>query len=392
MTAAGPAGRLAALIVGPPEHGVVILARQVAEDLRTGPVRRSEPGADRPGDPPRVIDAPTVEHLLATDPVRTLGPADLAHVHVTDQLFGPTCAAAARAYGRLVEWASAAGAGVSVTLHDLPDPADDAGRYRRRRTAYAEIVAATAGPVIVSSHHEAVLLRRVALDRHPVVIPLAVGRPPGPNSAAPDRARPAGDGDVAILGFVYPGKGHRTALDALRVLPGDVGLVALGRPADGHQDLIADLENRAAGRGRRFSVTGYLSDAELGRRLRRASIPLAAHDRISASGSIATWIGAGRRPLVPDGPYTRELDERSPGTVTRYPPTPAGLEQALARAAADPDSTWLADGVEPAPSRGDVARAYRAALDPPAPTDPAATEPRSIDPLSSALAPAPAGS
>lgn len=368
MTSAGPAGRLAALIVGPAEHGVVILARQVIDDL-TGL------SAGRPIDPPPlVVPAATIQQLLDADPVRTLGPVAVAHVHFTDQLFGPTCAAAARSYGRLVDWAARAGVAMSVTLHDLPSPDDDPARYRRRGTAYAGIGTTTPGPVIVSSHHEAELLRLVAPDVHPVVIALAVGRSPhppggpraerpaGPSAGRTAEPRPAADRDVAVLGFLYPGKGHASALDALRVLPGDVGLVALGRPADGHDGLVVDLQHRAAERGRRFSVTGYLSDADLDRRLRRAAIPLAAHDRISASGSIATWVGAGRRPLVPDGPYTRELDERSPGTVTRYEPTLTGLERALTRAAAHPESTWLADDVALGPSRRDVARAYRDAL------------------------------
>ena len=65
---------------------------------------------------------------------------------------------------------------------------------------------------------------------------------------------------------------------------------------------------------------------------------------------------------MPDGPYTRELDARCPGALTRYEPTPAGLERALLRAASDPDSTWLAPDVVLAPTRAEVAAAYRATL------------------------------
>ena len=158
---------------------------------------------------------------------------------------------------------------------------------------------------------------------------------------------------VVILGFVYPGKGHDEALDAL---PVGAGLVALGRASDGHQDLVEQLEQQAARLGRRFSASGFVPDAELPGHLRRAAVPLAPHRQVSASASIATWLAAGRRPLVPDTPYAREIAAAYPDTLTIY----TALAPALAHAWDHPGTTWLAPGTRIGPTSADVASAYRA--------------------------------
>lgn len=338
--------RVGLLIVGPAEHGVVEVAETIADRW------------------PRLDTAPAV--------LRAAGPADLhtgsglrmltgdvtvAHVHVTDQLFGDRCDRSAGAVERLAGELRAAGTALSVTLHDLPHPADEPGRYARRGAAYRRIVQACDGPVLVSSHHEAGLLRAVAPGADPTVVPLPTLRCP------PDRAAaPPSDPEVTVVGFVYPGKGHDAALEAVAALPAGIGVSALGRAADGHQDLVADLRRRAAELGRRWSVSGYLPAPELTRRMRAAAVPLVAHRHISASGSIGSWLGAGRRPLVPDGPYTRELAERCPGAVTRYRPDADGLVSALRAALADPASTWLV-GTEPlGPGPDEVSQAYAAVL------------------------------
>ena len=87
-------------------------------------------------------------------------------------------------------------------------------------------------------------------------------------------------------------------------------------------------------------MTGYVPDDELPALLRSAVVPVAPHEHLSASGSINSWIGAGRRPLVPRSDYVAELEERSPGCVWVYD----DLRAALARAWRDPAATWLPGG------------------------------------------------
>ncbi|GHE11294.1 glycosyltransferase [Klenkia taihuensis] len=284
-------------VVGPPEHGVTRYARELA------------------------------------DAAGTVGP-DVVHVHYTDRLFGPTAEESAAAFTTQVV---ALGRPVVVTLHDVP-PDDGSVLQRRRARAYAAVVGAAAA-VVVNSDHEAARLARFSPVR-PAVVPLPVQPlPPGPV--------PPPDGQVVVLGFLYPGKGHE---EALRALPPGTGLTALGRPSDGHEDLVEQLSARGP-----LTVTGYVPDDELPARLRAASVPLAPHRHVSASGSIGSWLAAGRRPLVPDVPYTREVEGRSPGALWLYD----DLAPALARALAEPELTWLDPGTPVGPSWAATVAAYR---------------------------------
>ena len=291
--------RVEHLLVGPAEHGVVRYARELAE---------ADGGAGAGG--------------------------DLVHVHYTDRLFGTTAEASAEAF---VGRAGAFGRPVVVTLHDVPRH-DGSVLQRRRAAAYAAVVGA-ADAVVVNSEHEAARLRAFA-DVVPAVVPLPV-QPllPGPV--------PPPDGRVVVLGFLYPGKGHD---EALRALPPGVGLTALGRPSDGHEDLVDSLAELGP-----LTVTGYLPDDELPARLRAASVPLAPHRHVSASGSIGSWLAAGRRPLVPDVAYTREVEARCPGALWRYDE----LAPELARALAEPALTWLDPGTPVGPSMTETVAAYR---------------------------------
>ena len=67
----------------------------------------------------------------------------------------------------------------------------------------------------------------------------------------------------------------------------------------------------------RFELTGYVPEPELAGQLEAVDVPVCPHLHVSASGSLNTWIAHGRRPLVVDGPYMREIDERWPGAVLR---------------------------------------------------------------------------
>ena len=179
--------------------------------------------------------------------------------------------------------------------------------------------------VIVSSEHERLLLadclgESAALRAGEVmVIPLPID---AATSVGPDET--TNPPDLAVVGFVYPGKGHDEVLAALQDLPADVGLL----------------------------------DEELHRRLRTAAVPVAAHRHLSASGSINSWIAAGRRPLVPRNRYSLELADRLPGALTLYDE----LVPALRAALADPASTWLGVGTRLGPNTDEVAARYRSAL------------------------------
>lgn len=290
---------------GPSRHGVVRHAREVAKAL----------GA-------------------ATERLDGAGPL---HVHVTDRLWGDGPEAAAARLEAL-----AAARRLTVTLHDLPQASDGPRNHPRRAAAYARIAAAAAG-VVVSSEHERTLLRAVS-PVEAAVIPLPV-LPLAP----PDPALPLDD-RVAVLGFFYPGKGHAEVVAAT---PPGLGVAVLGAASPGHEEELAAL---AATAPVPVEATGWLDDAALLARCRRAAVPVAWHRHLSASGSIGSWVAAGRRPIVPDTPATRELAALRPGTLA-----PAeDLAAAIRAAQREPARTWLAPGTGTRPHLADVAEAYRA--------------------------------
>lgn len=324
---------------GPAQHGIIRLARQIASaatDLGFAGHVVAEP------DPTRVADL--VDRL--PPPVQQL------HLHLNDWLLASGPAPAAAVIADLADRARHRGLRLTATLHDVPQPADGAELFRRRCGDYRSIVAMAAG-VVVSSEHERKLLLD-ALDgpsRVPIeVIPLPID----PLPAAAFSPRDTAPFTVGMLGYLFPGKGHREVLAELAGMP--VTVLAIGRPSSGQEYLVGELTAAARDAGVGFRCTGYVPDVELTEELRRVSVPLAAHTRISASGSINSWIAAGRRPLVPAGRYVTELAERIPGALRIY--QPGGLRCAVESAIAEPGLTVLGPDVAVGPSTPEVARRY----------------------------------
>jgi glycosyltransferase involved in cell wall biosynthesis len=297
--------------------------------------------------------------LSGVDPAAAVSTASTAaaggwvHLHFTDRLWGADAESAAAA----IE-AVAAERPFTATLHDVPQPSDRL-HFERRAAAYRRVVAAASG-VVCNSRHEADLLREFTSGEvSPTVIPLPV-------AAAHPFARPAElEPEVALLGFYYPGKGHDRVLEAVGrlaatgasdALAAPPRVVALGRASGGHEPDLERMRARAARRGLRFEATGYLSDPELLRRSRRVAVPVIAHDHVSASGSLASWISAGRRPLVVRSRYMEEMAALRPGTLTLV--GPEDLAEAIARALADPASTWLSGDESLHPTGRDAVDLY----------------------------------
>lgn len=313
------------LIVGPPEHGVCRHGELIAEALGHPVVR-----AERP-------------ELV---PVADLRGAAVVHVPYTDRLFAEHCEDSAEALLALTAPLRAAGSAISVTLHDLP--AGDSDLETRRRAAYQRVVAQARGIVVQSGRELTLVEELVEHARSLRRIPLPVISTP-PRPAQPST-------DVVVLGFVFPDRGYE---HTIAELPAEVDLLALGGPAKGHEDLPDQLARLARHHGHQLRTSGFVPDADLPDRLAEAGVPVAPNRRVAASGSIATWLGHGRRPLVPATPYTRELAADWPDTLTLYDPDcPGDLRRAIEQARSDPSSTWLAPGTRPGPSLAEVGTAY----------------------------------
>ncbi len=315
------------VLAGPLTHGVVLYAAQLAGAV----------GADT------VSWADGPPEGVAT------------HLHFTDRLLGSDPAAAATAVER---WCRRAP--TTLTLHDVPQPTDG-DSFEARRAAYARVVAAGAGWATNS-----VPRARPGAATHPAA------RHRGSGRGRPAARRRVGRGPVGPTGSVR----HRDGRGARVPLPGQgaprggrgrrgpcPGGSRRDRPGPGaagphHDDLVEELQALAAGVGVGFEVTGYLSDADLLTAMREVSVGVAAHRNVSASGSMNSWLTAGRRPLVRDTAYAREMAALRPGCYRLF--DDADLVDALASAADDPGSGWLPAGQPPSHRLEDAAAAYLA--------------------------------
>ena len=321
----GPAVRVLSVAPGPEEHGVVRHALTVARLLS------AVPGVQVTTT--RSLDLPA-------------GAYDVTHVQFTDALFGTDVAGAARAFEA---WSARAPRPLVVTLHDVPGADPDPGRDARRREGYRRVLAQV-DAVVVSWAREARDARLVD-GLHPVVVPLPV-EPLAAPGAAPGWADRS---TVGVLGFVYPGKGHAEALEAVARSGLRATVVALGGPSAGHEPLVAQLHRRAESLGVELLVTGSLSEPDLHAAARATSVPLAAYRTLGASASIATWIAAARRPLVLPSAYVLDHETSWPGALLV---AQEDLPSALAAAMGNLSSTWSTS----AAPRPDVAAAHLAVL------------------------------
>lgn len=273
------------------------------------------------------------------------------HLHFTDRLWGSSPEDAADRIEAIAERTA-----ITVTFHDVPQASDGSVNFARRSECYRRVLAASQGAVFNSLHEVDVLRDFTDPTGRAHVIPLPVDR-----QLAAGTDRPEPDGTVAVLGFYYPGKGHLEVLRAVAHIADTTslrpGLSFLGRASAGHEGDLDRLASLADRLGVALDVSGYLDDDELIERSRRASVGVAAHRHFSASGSINTWIAAGRRPLVVDGRYVREIAERRPGTVTVVDST-RDLAAGIVAALENPASTWVHESAVTSPNVSDVASAY----------------------------------
>lgn len=314
-----------AMVVGPEEHGVVRHAMTIAE----------------------AVDARIERHLDLSTVTTGRATTEVCHWHFTDRLFGASIEEAT------VSFVDALAVGTArhvVTLHDVPAPTGSS-RSARRVDGYRQVAEAADG-LIVASTHERARLRRAGITAPVLVIPLPIV----PLAVPTTRRRATRRRSVAILGFVYPGKGHAEVIAAVGSLPPDVQVVALGRPSDGHQPLVDCLRRTATSMDRRLLVTGFLDDATLADALHQVDVPVVAARSVSASASAATWIAAGRRPLVARNAYSIELAAHDADLVTLY--DPEDLTAAIERAIADPSTTRRRGPVPQALQLSAVAEAH----------------------------------
>lgn len=289
------------LVVGPEQHGVVEYALRLSDELGITPLRFET--------------AAELEEALSLDF------SSGVHLCFTDHLWGENPQAAVERVERV-----AGGAPLSISFHDIPQPQEGAERFQERAGAYLRL-GELADVVTVNSQHEAGFFAEQGSDVRPVVIPLPLPQPVlsqserekinaeqaqklqqrlkgSAGASGAERDYP----QLAVMGFLYPGKGHRELIESLAGTGACVR--ALGGVSAGHDDLVDELNDAAHRAGVKFSVTGFLPEEELERHMLATEIPVCAHRHFSASGSLMKWISLGRRVLVADTAYSRELADR----------------------------------------------------------------------------------
>lgn len=312
--------------IGDPAHGVTRLALQLTE-----------------GRPRTLLPAPrdVADARAARDQLPSPAVAPALHLHVTDALLGDDPVGVLRTL--------AAGRHLAITLHDVPQPAEGRHRWSRRKALYAGLAAA-ADLVLVSSTHELAALRALGATAGDVL--------PLPIDARRVVPRPDDEPTVGVLGWVHPGKGLAVLAVAVAATRRPATIVALGGAAPGHEGLPAMLAHGCEVLGLGFRCTGYLDDDALLHEAARVRVPVCPHRHVSASGSIGSWLSAGRRPVVADGGYAREVADRMPGALD----VTGDLTAAVAAALDDPGRTLLPAGVPTGPTTPDAADAQDAAL------------------------------
>lgn len=234
---------------------------------------------------------------------------DAVHVHLTDRLIESDTTR----WRCLLTVVRATGVPLLMTLHDLPQRGEGAARYRRR-VAATRGMASDAHAVCVSSEHE----RRCAADigirafvvPHPIFPPVARATP-----TCPHRRRRS----LTVAGFVHPGKGILGLVDEI----GHVGgthlegwhLRLVGDVAPDHRDHLDEIVSTAGRNGLPVVHTGPVGERRWSSELSSAGVAICSHLHVSASGSLLSWIAAGRRPLVSNSAFARELVSERPLAV-----------------------------------------------------------------------------
>jgi glycosyltransferase involved in cell wall biosynthesis len=255
-----------------------------------------------------------------------------------------------RSLPRLMRFRRAFRGALVVTLHDVFDREGLRQRHLQPDVWSLRWLGRTADRIVVHSQIEVERLRGIVPMDKIRVIPHFVER--RQLTLTPEEARAklglSGRRVVTLLGFVYGRKGHRYAVEAVPFMPDDAVMVYAGGPVAG-RSFVHDLALSKAeelGLGDRFRITGYLDDDAWETWIAATHLAILPFTDLSASGSLSSWISAGKPMLVSDLPGLREYGRRVPGALHFFgPPEPwplgSAISELLAQPLPDPDPNVL---------------------------------------------------
>jgi glycosyltransferase involved in cell wall biosynthesis len=251
-----------------------------------------------------------------------------------------------------------------TVLHDIYAP----GGPNRVEWWVLSAVLLLSGRVVLHTDKERSQLARVPGGRRAQVVPhFVLERDHLPESG--DVRAQLGVGEqttvVAMVGWMNPRKNYELAIDAAARLPSRFVLWLVGGAGLGLDWYVDQLRARITELGleERVVITGALSETDLERRLAALDIGLCPYQRISASGSVSTLLGARCPVVVTDVEFAQELKALAPDAVHLL----GALEpQALADAITDAAGSTVAPqafaGLLESRSLAETARRYREQL------------------------------
>lgn len=351
------------LHLGSPRHGIHRYGRTIAAAVARAPGVGAvlEESVELAGD--LRLD---VDRLGAA--ARSLSRADVIHVQLSARMVGAVWGNGPRQLAHLGTFLRATRAPLVVTVHDVREPPNarvmrDAVTSMRGDTLKGRAMGlARAGlrasnlektPLLLAARRAARVLvctseeaRRFRLQcpgqaGRAEVIPHFVEQLRLPDRAGEVREQLGlrGTRVVTLLGYIHERKGHRLVVEAMQHLPADVMVVFAGGAARDWVWFERDLRSLAARTkvSERLRITGYLEEDELPRYLAITDLALCPFETFSASGSLSTWIAAGRPILASDQPQISEYEALAPGALRTFAPYRADALAAGIIAALDED-------------------------------------------------------
>jgi glycosyltransferase involved in cell wall biosynthesis len=312
-----PAGslRLGFLHLGRPESGVRRYGRILAEEAR----RRDDLAVTE-------VDAGLLEGSAGGMAVRGRALADVDVVSLQWNRRG--WGRGMRSLQRFIDFRRFCRRPLVVTLHDVFPRHGPRERWLNSEVLALRLVGRSAARIVVHSEEEIGRLQGIVPVSRIRVIPHFVEERHIPlgGAAARERLGLTGKRVVTLLGFIYGRKGHAIMVEAVPALAPDVQVVYAGGPIANRPKTLETVEQRSRelGLGERLRLTGYLPEEELETWVAATHLAVLPFKDLSASGSLSTWIAAGKPILASDLPGFREYDARAPGSIRLFSPIEAG--------------------------------------------------------------------
>jgi glycosyltransferase involved in cell wall biosynthesis len=325
---AGRLMRVGFVHAGPPEHGVSRYGRLLAATAaarRDMQVQECELRLDGRSDRQQILAA-----------AERLASADVVHLQYNNQRKGSVWGAGWQQLKNLQLFAAALRRPLVATVHDVY-PVRPAWSSAVRRPLREMRRLASSGPqlvtrswlqwracrVFVCSEEERKRLSS-PFGGGPYVIPHFV-EPRELDAPREEVRRALGLSNrrvVTLLGFIHERKGHRLLIEALPHLPKDIVVVFAGSPAPGSNGIVSHLLAAAESLGvaDRVRITGYLAEPQFEEYLIATDVAVCPFRSISASGSLSTWISAGRPIIASNLPQIAEYNALESGAIATFQP------------------------------------------------------------------------